>query len=101
MAAADHLTELASSPYLVITPAQLEALLSEAETLREQDTGMNGMIRVLRVGDAILIQEKSDRVEYLLRRVEDTAAAERFIAERLEIYDRMWDGCGCKVHHYS
>jgi len=27
--------------------------------------------------------------------------AEEFIKERLEIYNRMWDGCGCKVDYYK
>ena len=25
--------------------------------------------------------------------------ARAFVEERLETYDRMWDGCGCKVHY--
>jgi len=26
--------------------------------------------------------------------------ADLFIDERMETYDRMWDGCGCKVDYY-
>jgi len=30
---------------------------------------------------------------------EETAA--KFVEERLDIYEKMWDGCGCKVKYYD
>jgi hypothetical protein len=31
----------------------------------------------------------------------DEDEVRRFVRERLEAYDRMWDGCGCKVDYYN
>ena len=25
----------------------------------------------------------------------------RFVAERMDQYERMWDGCGCRIDYYS
>ena len=27
--------------------------------------------------------------------------AERFVEDRLSDYERMWDGCGCKIEYHS
>ena len=35
----------------------------------------------------------------LERVVADLEAAGRFVDNRLAAYDRMWDGCGCKVDY--
>ena len=37
--------------------------------------------------------------EVLVRIRPDLEAAEEFVRRRLEIYERMWDGCGCKVNY--
>ena len=82
---------------LALGPAELAELLAAAETLREEDTSVQGTIRLLRLGDLILAQEQDARGVAVVRRLADLAAGERFLAERLATYDRMWDGCGCRV----
>lgn len=94
------ISALESRPFLVIDTGALEELLAATTTLREVDTGMSGLIRVLAAGDSMLVQEKSDTGEILVRRVADRAAADILVGARLEIYDRMWDGCGCKIDYY-
>jgi len=27
--------------------------------------------------------------------------AEDFVKDRLDFYERKWDGCGCKIDYYS
>jgi hypothetical protein len=36
----------------------------------------------------------------VIRRLADEAAAARFVADRLATYERMWDGCGCRIDYY-
>ena len=36
-----------------------------------------------------------------LRVLSDASEANRFVAERLDQYERMWDGCGCRIDYYS
>ena len=81
-------------------PEELGALLADATVEYEADTHMAGKLRVLRLGDAAVFQEEHpDEHVLLLRRMESVEAARELARDRLETYDRMWDGCGCKVDY--
>ncbi len=32
---------------------------------------------------------------------EDLEAARRFVEDRMETYERMWDGCGCRIDYHA
>jgi len=36
-----------------------------------------------------------------VRRLGGEDEARAFIRDRLDTYDRMWDGCGCKIDYYA
>lgn len=40
----------------------------------------------------ILVQEKSDQQDYILRKLDSREQAEDFVQQRLDTYERMWDG---------
>ncbi len=50
----------------VVVPAndELESLLADAELREERDTGMAGPIRLLRVADAWLVQERLRQLNF-------------------------------------
>lgn len=81
----------------VLSAGELGELLAAAETWREEDSSVQGPIRLLRLGDVVLAQEHDPHGTAVVRRLDDRAAAERFLAARLATCDRMWDGCGCRV----
>jgi len=87
--------------YLIISEAELNELLSKSELLLEENTYLSDKIRLLKYNDDLLIQEKSTKEEFLVRRMNTKKEAEDLIKERLDIYNRMWDGCGCKVDYYK
>ncbi len=87
--------------FVVISEEQLQALLNSTELIEEHDTMVSDKLRLLRFGDYLFVQEKSDKGEYLLRGFESEIEARRFIMERMKIYEDMWDGCGCKVYYYE
>jgi len=37
----------------------------------------------------------------VVRPLPDEEAVRRFVADRLTAYERMWDGCGCKIDYYG
>jgi hypothetical protein len=78
---------------------ELDSLLSTATVVREADTGVSGMIRILVLDQEVLVQEQTPAGKILLRRRADLAAATAFVDRRLQLYERMWDGCGCKVDY--
>ena len=95
------LEKLARNPVIEIGENALDVLLKTAKVLSETDTFMNAPIRILEWRGAILIQEYSDKKEALLRRSASVEEARRFVDDRLEVYERMWDGCGCKIKYYE
>ena len=87
--------------YLIISEEEFEELLSTSELLVEENTYMSDKIRLLKYRDQLILQEKTTKDEYIIRSMNTKEDAEKFINERLEVYNRMWDGCGCKVEYYS
>ena len=87
--------------YLIIDENDLNKLLLNSELILEENTYISDKIRLLKIKDDLILQEKTTNGEYLIRYIKTKAEAEKLIKERLEIYERMWDGCGCKVDYYK
>ena len=56
---------------------------------------------MLSVDGHIVIQEETPNGEVLLRRLDSRASAEQFVEGWLADYERMWDGCGCKIDYHG
>jgi len=87
--------------YTIVKQDDLKELLSQSKIIIEKDTHISDKIRLLKYKDELFIQEKSNKDELIVRIMKSKKEAEEFIKERLEIYDRMWDGCGCRVEYYD
>ena len=79
----------------------LPDLLEAAEVIRADDTCVAGWIRILRIGGHFIVQEQTPEGEILVRRLNSREIAERFVEGRLSDYERMWDGCGCKIEYHN
>ncbi len=95
------LKSLRSKNWIVIDERDLESLLAASKQVREERPGGGGPIRVLVTGDDVLVQETSDKGEVVIRRFDSEEDASRFVSDRLDTYDRMWDGCGCRIDYYE
>jgi len=71
---------------------ELGSLLEQTEILREVSTGIAGRIRILRLRDRILIQERNPDGDHFVRKLRSEEAATAFVDARLAAYERMWDG---------
>ena len=80
---------------------ELDNLLEQTESVRENDTMMSGYIRVLKYKDNYLIQEITGKEELAIRLFNSQKEADDFVDSRMVIYEQMWDGCGCKVNYYK
>jgi len=87
--------------YSIINKEDLNEILLKSKILIEKDTHISDKIRLLKLNDELILQEKTTKDEYLIRIMKSKKEAEKFIKQRLEIYDKMWDGCGCKVKYYD
>jgi hypothetical protein len=86
---------------LVISAQDLEKILEKAVLLDEVDTCLNKTIRLLEYDDELLLQEYSFDGDIILRKMESREAADALVQARLETYERMWDGCGCKINFFE
>ena len=97
----DILTQFESQEVVFLPGDKLNQLLDSVELLNETDTLVSDFIRLLKYTDKYIIQEKSPKNEILLRLFSAENTAKNFLEERLRIYEKMWDGCGCKINYYS
>lgn len=83
-----------------ITEPELSEILDKTKLEKEVSTGIAGPIKVLQQNgsDKRLILEVDQSKNYFIRLLEPDYIQE-FIDERLSVYDKMWDGCGCKVFY--
>jgi hypothetical protein len=51
-------------------------------------------------GDVLVAVEEPMPGKRVIRRLDDESEARAFVRDRLDTYERMWDGCGCKVDYY-
>ncbi|MEJ2188582.1 MAG: hypothetical protein P8Y93_04040 [Acidobacteriota bacterium] len=83
-----------------LTSEELDDLLAAATIVREEDSCISGMLRILRLENGtIVVQEETPKKEVLVRTRPSLEAAQEFVSGRLEVYERMWDGCGCKINY--
>jgi hypothetical protein len=94
----DILDEVRHRKYALLTPKELDELLTASELLAEVDTHINKIIRLLTYRGTLLLQEYSFEGEIFVRHMESREAAEAFVQKRLDTYERMWDGCGCTIN---
>jgi len=87
--------------YTIISKEELDELLLSSKIIIEKDTYISDKIRLLKLDDELIIQEKSTKDELIIRIMKTKEEAEELINQRIEIYEKMWDGCGCKVDYYS
>lgn len=85
----------------ILPEKYLSEILKESIIIEEADTFFNDKIRILKFAEIILTQEKAKKSEIIFRKTFSTLEAEEFIKNRLKMYERMWDGCGCKIDYYE
>lgn len=90
-----------NSKYLIIEDNQLKLVLDNSEIIRVEDTHLSDFIRLIKFDGNLFIQEITFKKEIILRKINSAADADNFINERLDFYERKWDGCGCKIDYYE
>jgi hypothetical protein len=96
-----QILRLAENDYIAFHDLNLDEVFKDFHIIYEADTGISDKIRILGKDDRHFIQETASKQEILIRRMKSISEAEELVKQRLEIYEKMWDGCGCKVDYYS
>jgi hypothetical protein len=100
MQAREVIEQLERQAVITLDGDDLSALLDNLTTIRADDTCVAGFIRILQFEGHYVVQEQTPEEEVLVRRLESRQVAERFVEHRLRTYERMWDGCGCKIDYH-
>ncbi len=90
-----------NSNFIIIEENELNSVLENSEIIREEDTHLSDFIRVLKYEDKLFVQETTFKKEILIRKMASLEESDKFIQERLDYYERKWDGCGCKIDYYE
>jgi hypothetical protein len=93
---------LQAGEVVVLETETWSALATSFDEVEAHDTHFYGSIRVMR-GDSpgFMVAEEPKATERVVRLLGDEGAVAQFVADRMRTYDRMWDGCGCKVDFYA
>ena len=59
------------------------------------------IIRAILTGDDSGDGGGVNKEEIIVRRLNSLEEGQLFIKNRLEVYENMWNGCGCKVDYYK
>lgn len=71
------------------------------EELERHDTLVAGDLLIVRTSAGLAAVEQPSPDKRVVRLISDSDEARRFVSDRLEQYERMWDGCGCKIDYYA
>jgi hypothetical protein len=85
----------------ILSAGDWEIVESASEALRQVEASLDHKIEVRALGEELLAREISDKGEIILRVFAGDFALNGFVKRRIDIYERMWDGCGCKVDYYD
>ena len=91
---------LAAGAIIEISEKEWQDLAGRLRVQETHDTGVSGQLLLTRGPTGLVAVEQPGPGRRVLRPLPDRRAAEQFVRERLESYDRMWDGCGCKINYH-
>ena len=83
---------LAAGEIVPMTGRQWERLAGAFEVVDTHDTKVAGELLIVRGEPGLAAVERPKRSGRVIRPLKDEAHARRFVAARLEAYDRFWDG---------
>lgn len=85
----------------VLPEAEWVARAGGFEEVERHATCGAGDLLVVRDAEGLAAVEQPERGQRLLRRFPDEEALRRFVDERLAQYERMWNGCGCRIDYFA
>lgn len=96
------LERLHGEEVFAVPKTEFEPLSAELGYERTVDTGLAGHIHVLHSAASwAVIELPPCSTDVAVRPLADEEAVELFIADRLALYEKMWDGCGCRPDYWG
>lgn len=99
--APDLIKRLLDESIVVLERNEWEAVADQFEETERHSTFIAGDLVIVRVDSMFAAVEQPDSKKRVLRLLRTNDEVRNFVEQRKEEYERMWDGCGCKVDYYS
>ncbi len=93
--------ELRREGLRALDAAEWAAIAPELDVVSSRPTFVAGELLVVRTEAGLAAVEAPDEGRRVVRLLGDEEAAEAFVRDRLATYERMWDGCGCRIDYYE
>ena len=90
-----------NSAFIKISEEQFDELKKSSVLIYEENTLISDFVRIYQVNDIFIFQEKTPKGEILIRKYKNKSEAKNLINNRLYIYEKMWNGCGCKIDYFE
>lgn len=91
---------LSTEDIVTVDEADWEEVRHAFPEVERHPTHIAGDLIIVRDAHGPVAVEEPATRRRVLRRLADDADVRRFVQDRLDTYERMWDGCGCKVEYY-
>ncbi len=101
MTADDLNRRLGADEIVAVPAAEWAEIEAEFEEVERHDTLVAGDLLIVRGRAGLAAVEQPSLEQRVVRAMSDITEARGFVQGRLEQYERMWDGCGCKVDYYA
>ena len=92
---------IAKHEIAVLETADWTAMADAFDEVERHDTVMAGPLVIIRTAHGLAAVEQPTPSERVVRLVGSAAAAQQFVTGRMAQYERMWDGCGCRIRYYE
>jgi hypothetical protein len=101
MTATELVRRLGRQRIVKLSAEEWERVADHFVVLETHDTRLAGKLLLVRDGRGLAAVEQPAPGRRVIRRLDGESEARAFIQERLDTYDRMWDGCGCKIDYFD
>lgn len=97
----DELSQrLLTETVVTLDPSEWSDVESSFQELERHPTLIAGDLLIARDGEGLVAVEEPSPQQRVVRRLAGDAEVRAFVKDRLDTYERMWDGCGCKVEYW-
>jgi hypothetical protein len=97
----DLFNRLRTDRIVSLSEEEWSQLAGSYEEIERHDTVVAGQLLIVRTEIGLAAVERPEPGKRVVRLLSTPDAARAFVQGRLALYERMWDGCGCKVDYYS
>jgi len=94
-----NVSQIKDGEVAFISKNELDALLKLSIAVFEEDTLISGFVRILKYNSHYIFQEQTPKNEIIIRKFDDLQSAQNLVENRLDIYEKMWNGCGCRIDY--